>query len=141
MFIDHRQEQWPDWLETAEFAYNNKVNISTKVSPFRANSRRDPRMGFKMRKKGKNKGAEAFAQRIKEVQEEAQAVLRKSQEERKKYADRKRSETEEYRIGDWVLLSTKDLKFQLVRRRMEKLMEGFVGPYKVKKIVSTNMIE
>ena len=25
MFIDHRQEQWPDWLATAEFAYNNKV--------------------------------------------------------------------------------------------------------------------
>jgi len=25
MFIDHQQEQWPDWLVTAEFAYNNKV--------------------------------------------------------------------------------------------------------------------
>jgi len=25
MFIDHRQKQWPDWLATAEFAYNNKV--------------------------------------------------------------------------------------------------------------------
>jgi len=26
MFIDHRQEQWPDWLEMAEFAYNNKMH-------------------------------------------------------------------------------------------------------------------
>ena len=42
MFIDHRQEQWPDWLGTAEFAYNNKVNMSTKVLPFKANSGRDP---------------------------------------------------------------------------------------------------
>jgi len=25
VFIDHRQEQWPDWLGTAEFAYNNKI--------------------------------------------------------------------------------------------------------------------
>jgi len=25
MFIDHCQEQWPEWLGTAEFAYNNKV--------------------------------------------------------------------------------------------------------------------
>ena len=25
MFINHRQEQWPDWLEMAEFAYNNKT--------------------------------------------------------------------------------------------------------------------
>ena len=25
MFIDHHQEQWPEWLGTAEFAYNNKM--------------------------------------------------------------------------------------------------------------------
>jgi len=38
IFIDHQQEQWPDWLATAEFAYNNKVQTSTKVSLFRANN-------------------------------------------------------------------------------------------------------
>jgi len=26
MFIDHRQEQWPEWLGTAEFTYNNKTH-------------------------------------------------------------------------------------------------------------------
>ena len=57
------------------------MNTSTKVSPFRANSGRDPRMGFELRKKGKHEGAKAFAKRMKEVQEEAQAALRKSQEE------------------------------------------------------------
>ena len=65
-------------MGTAEFAYNNKVNTSTKILPFRANSGRDPRMGFELRKKGKNKGVEAFAKRIKEVQEEAQAALKRS---------------------------------------------------------------
>ena len=29
MFIDHRQEQWPEWLGTAEFVYNNKAHSST----------------------------------------------------------------------------------------------------------------
>ena len=38
MFVDYRQEQWLDWLGTAEFAYNNKVTSSTKVSPFMANN-------------------------------------------------------------------------------------------------------
>jgi len=33
MFIDHWQEQWPEWLGTVEFAYNNKVNTSTKYCP------------------------------------------------------------------------------------------------------------
>jgi len=96
MFIDHRQEQWPEWLGTAEFVYNNKVNTSTKVSLFRANSGRDPRMGFEMRKQEKSEGAKEFAERMKEIQEEAQAALKKAQEEMKKQADRKRGESEEY---------------------------------------------
>jgi len=37
VFIDHRQEQWPDWLGMAEFAYNNKIHMVTKISPFKAN--------------------------------------------------------------------------------------------------------
>jgi len=53
MFIDHRQEQWPEWLGTAEFTYNNKVHMGTKVLSFKANQGQDPRMGFEIRKKGK----------------------------------------------------------------------------------------
>jgi len=37
--------------------------------------------------------------------------------------------------------STKDLKYQMVGRRTEKLTERFIGPYKVKKVVSTNTVE
>jgi len=33
------------------------------------------------------------------------------------------------------MLSTKDLKYQMVGRRTEKLTERFVHPYKIKKIV------
>jgi len=141
MFIDYRQEQWPDWLGTAEFAYNNKTYSSTKMSPFKANYRQDPRMGFEMRRKGKYEGAEKFVTKIKEIQEEAKAALGKAQEEIKKYADRKRAEVDEYKVEDLVMLSTKDLKYQMARRRTEKLMERFVGPYKIKKIISSNTVE
>ena len=41
MFIDHRQEDWPEWLVTAEFVVNNKVHTATKVSPFMANYSRE----------------------------------------------------------------------------------------------------
>jgi len=141
MFIDHRQEQWPDWLGMAEFTYNNKAHSSTKVSPFKANYRQDPRMGFEMRRKGKYKGAEKFMTKMKEIQEEAKAALEKAQEEMKKYADRKRGEVNKHRVGDLVMLSTKDLKYQMAGRRTEKLMERFIGPYKVKKIVSANAVK
>ena len=141
MFIDHRQEQWPDWLGTVEFAYNNKVHSSTKTSPFRANYRQDPRMGFETRRKGKYEGAEKFVTKMKEIQEEAKATLGKAQEEIKKYTDRKRAEIDEYKVGDLVMLSTKDLKYQMTGRRTEKLMERFVGPYRIKKIISLNAVE
>ena len=58
MFIDYRQEQWPDWLGIVEFAYNNKAYSSTKISPFKANYGQDPRMESKVRKKRKYEGAE-----------------------------------------------------------------------------------
>ena len=70
-------------------------------------------MGFEMRKKGKFERAEVFAKRIKEVYKKAEVALRKSQEEMRKYINRKRNEPEEYRVGDWILLSTKDLKLQI----------------------------
>ena len=44
-------------------------------------------------------------------------------------------------MGDLVLLSTKDLKWQIEGRQTEKLTERFVGPYRVKRIISTNMVE
>ena len=98
-------------------------------------------MGFKGRKKRKYEGAEKFVEKIKEIQEEAKAVLSKAQEEIRKYADRKRAEVNNYKVGDLVMLSTKDLKYQMVGRRTEKLTERFVSPYKIKKIVSSNAIE
>ena len=67
MFIDHRQEQWPEWLGTAEFAYNNKMHSSTRTSSFKANYRQDSRIGFKERKKGKYAGAEKFIKKMKEI--------------------------------------------------------------------------
>ena len=68
-------------------------------------------------------------------------MLQKVQEEMKRYADIERGEVEEYRVGDLVLLSTKDLKYQMAGRRTEKFTEHFVGPYKVKAIISSNTIE
>jgi len=98
-------------------------------------------MGFETRRKGKYEGAEKFVIKMKEVQEKAKAALEKVQEEMKKYADRKRAEVDKYKVGDLVMLSTKDLKYQMVGRRTEKLTERFVGPYKIKKIVLSNAVE
>jgi len=99
-FIEHRQKDWPEWMAAAEFAINNKVHTATKVSPFMANYGREIRIGGDIRRKGKVESATEFVERMKKVHEEAEVALRKTQEEMKRYADRGRKETEEWKKGD-----------------------------------------
>jgi len=98
-------------------------------------------MGFETRKKRKYEGAEKFMTKIKKIQEEAKAVLEKAQEKIKKYADKRRAEVDGYKVEDLVMLSTKDLKHQIIGKRIEKLTEKFVRPYKIKKVISSNIVE
>ena len=79
--------------------------------------------------------------KMKEIQEKAKVALGKAQEEIKKYTNKKRAEVDEYRVEDLVMLSTKDLKYQIVSRRTKKLTEKFVRPYKIKKVISSNAVE
>jgi len=123
----------------AEFAINNKVYIATKVSPFMANYGKELRMGGDIRRKGKVESATEFVEKMKKVQEEAEAALRKTQEEMKKYVDRGRKETEVWKKEDQVLLSTKDLVFK--ERPTKKLIERYVGPYVIEKVVSSNAVK
>ena len=84
IYVNHRQNNWAEWLATAEFAFNNKVHTVTKMSLFQVNYGREPRMGFDVRKKGKNKKVEEFIKEMKERHEEARAALVKAQEEMKR---------------------------------------------------------
>jgi len=141
MYVNHRQKNWSEWLATAEFVFNNKIHTATKSSLFKVNYRRESRIGFDIRKKEKNIKAEEFVKEIKNRHEEVKAVLVKSQEEMKKQVDRNRKEAEEYRVGDKVLISTKDFPIELMKRAIKKLTEKYIGPYMVKKIISENVAE
>jgi len=141
MYVNHRQNNWAEWLAMAEFAFNNKVHMATKSSPFQINYGREPRMGFDIRKKGKNEKAKEFAREMKERHEEARAALVRAQEEMKRQADRNKKEAEGYRVGDKVLISTKDFLMELKKRVTKKLREKFIGPYVVKKVGSENIVE
>ena len=137
--MDHRQKDWPEWLASAEFAVNNKTHTATKVSPFMANYGKEVRMGGDIRKKGKVESATEFVERMKKVHEEVEVALKKTQEEMKRYVDRSRKETEKWKRGDRVLLSTKDLVFK--ERPVNKLMERYIGLYAIEEVVSSNAVK
>ena len=141
IYVNHRQNNWAEWLAIAEFTFNNKMHTVTKTSPFQVNYRRELRMGFDIRKKRKNEKAEEFVRDMKKRHEEARAALVKSQEKMKRQTDKSKKEAEEYRVGDKVLISTKDFSMELMKRMTKKLMEKFIRLYVVRKIVSENVVE
>jgi len=57
----------------------------------------------------------------------------------KRYADRGRKETEVWKRGDKVLLSTKDLVFK--ERPSKKLTERYMGPYAIEEVVLSNAVK
>jgi len=79
------------------------------------------RMGGNIRKRGKVEKVTEFMERMKKVHEEAGAALKKVQEDMKKQADRERKETKDWKKGDRILLSTKDLVFK--ERPARKLVD------------------
>ena len=125
--MEQRQKNWQKWLALAEFAVNNKTHTATKVLLFMVNYGRELRMGGNIRKKEKVESTPEFVERMKKVHEEAEVALKKMQEKMKRYVDQSRKETENWKKGDRVLLSTKDLVFK--ERPTKKLIEQYMGPY------------
>ena len=124
---------------SAKFAVNNKVHSTTKVFPFIANYGRELRIGGDIRRKEKVEKAMEFVEKLKRVQEKAGAALKRMQEEIKRYANRNRKEMEEWKKRNRVMLSTKDLVFK--ERPVHKLIERYVGPYEIEKVVLSNVVK
>jgi len=138
-FIDYKQKDWPEWLVSAEFAVNNKVYSTTKVSLFMANYGREIRIKVDLRRKEKMEKVTEFVERMRKVQEEAEVALTRAQEEMKRQADRRRKEVEIWKTGDKAILSTKDLVFK--ERPAKKLVDQYIGLYIINGIVLTNAVK
>jgi len=126
-------------LASAEFTVNNKVHTVTKISSFIANYGRDLRMRGNIRKKGKVEKATEFVERMKKVYKKTRVALKKVQEDMKRQADRGRKKSKDWKKGDKVLLSTKDLVFK--ERLMRKLVDQYIGPYIIEEVISTNVVK
>ena len=92
-----------------------------------------------IRKKGKVESITEFMERMKKVHKEAGVALKKVSEDMKRQADRGRKETEKWKKGDRIILSTKDLVFK--ERPVRKLVDQYIGPYAIEEIVSTNVVK
>ena len=95
-------------------------------------------MGIEPRRASKSEPAKEFAERMKEIHKEAGATLSKARDDMTRYADQHRGSAPEYKVGDKVWLSTKDIK---INRPSRKLAERQLGPFKIVKIISPNAVK
>ena len=61
------------------------------------------------------------------------------QEKIKRQADRERMEAKEWKVGDRVILSTKNLVFK--KRLTKKLVDQYMGLYTIDEVISTNAVK
>jgi len=83
-------------------------------------------MGSEPRRDVKVQAVDEFVNELKKIQEEAKAALCKAHDDMKRFVDQTRVHTPEYKEGDQVWLSTKNLN---INRPSRKLTERQIGPY------------
>jgi len=136
-FINEEQGNWPQLLKTAEYACNNSLNATTGVAPFEA------LIGYRPEFRAEIEGD--FSQgRVPSIQDRLVKLgqLRgrlvdhwsNAQRNQQEYYDRRRQPMQ-FKKGDLVGLSTKNLRLKVPSR---KLAPKFIGPFRVLNPVGSN---
>jgi transposase InsO family protein len=101
-FVNYHQDDWVDWLPTAEFSDNINENASTKVAPFVLSQGYLPRMSFDWKPADKpprnrseaeqRKDAKTLAEHMDKIWKEAAESLKHAQDTMVQAANKKRKD-------------------------------------------------
>ncbi|KAM4064033.1 reverse transcriptase (RNA-dependent DNA polymerase) [Hirsutella rhossiliensis] len=144
-YVSFAQDNWDEWLPLAEFAARNVVNDSTGMSPFFANTGYHPRMSFgpprpiprAAPKDLAERGSEgnSFAIKMQEITDLLRTNLASAQASQEQFANANRTPAPAYRVGDMVLLSTRNIRSA---RPIPKLDHKFIGPFRVERVLNAH---
>ena len=111
------------------------------MTPLFANKSFHPRMGFEPTSPPTNANklnADAFATRIKDIQNILRGYMLLAQSNHEKHANGHRSTAPQYKEGDFVWLDTQN---PFTKQPCQKLENCCAGPYPVRKDISTHAVE
>ncbi|KAJ9516318.1 hypothetical protein QJQ45_001057 [Haematococcus lacustris] len=128
--ISPTQSDCPDYLALAEFAVNNSWQESIQSTPFLVNTGQSPvTVGLRdLPYGGRCPSAHAFTRWWQDAVANARKCMAAPQSRQAAYANKARRDVE-YKVGQKVLLSTKNLKLQPGKAR--KLIPRYVGPFEI----------
>jgi transposase InsO family protein len=123
------QKDWASKCPMVELALNSNVSATTGFAPFELNHGYMPRIDLPVNTDTTFKGVSQFAQQARWSLMAAHDAILEHRVGQTFHANRKRSESEIYAVGDRVYLSTQNLT--LPKGRARKLVPRYIGPYRV----------
>lgn len=131
-YVNYQQDNWVQYLPTAQFAYNSSTTETTKVSPFYAN------FGYELSAYHEpgttnvdNQMARTQVSQIKALHKELSEELRFIAKRNASYYNAKRSQEPTLKQGDKVYLVRKNIE---TKRPSNKLDHKKLGPFKIKRV-------
>jgi hypothetical protein len=135
IFTSKQQDDWVGHLHLSQFHINNTKSATTQVTPFFANYGYHPISQF-LHPEGTatSPQGEDYVNKLKESWKDIESSMRLAQEEQARHYDRAHAPTP-FKVGDKVLLSTRNLSSTL---RKKKLGPRFTGPFEITHQIGNN---
>ena len=137
VFTSYNQDDCSAILGQASFAYNNTYHTATKLTPFFANFGYHPRWVDKVMPMTETNVpiVHQIVEDIRPVHKQCQDNIASANERYSIAYNRKRRKTPEFKIGDLVMLSFKNIT---TLRPSKKLDVKWQGPFKIKELIRTH---
>lgn len=133
-YVSYQQDDWYDLLPFVESAYNNTVHSSTGYTPFRVVSGKDfpaiPELDIQTQTPHTPAG---WTEKINRVWPHIKNALTKAAKGYKQQADKRRSDTPPFKVGEKVYLSTKYIKLRIPSK---KLGLKYIGPFTITRVIN-----
>jgi len=135
--MNYQQDDWTDWLATAEFSYNDKKHVTTGKTLFELNFGRHPWKGDLMVQTGIPQ-VEEFMKHLQKSWEYVAHAMEESQKNMKQQFDKKRQNPQGLKAGDHVWLENKNIQSN---QPSKKLDNKRYGPFKITKDIGSGAFQ
>jgi len=135
-YIGAQHSNWEELLPSAQFSHNNSFSKAIGTTPFYLMYGYHPKTPLTVSLPDKTQSAKQMAKEMERQIKRAKLMLSAAQHRMKAVYD-KRHTHKEFLCNDYVMLSTKNLKFH----GFSKFLPKFVGPFKILRSFGSNAYE